>query len=94
MCAEGEEVEGHEEELVASTEDEQRELGNELVRCKGIDKGGAYGIVVIVPENTADFACYGFVGFRACDERAEKGDVMFKKAYQDVRRRTHLYMCI
>lgn len=33
---------------------------------------GAYGVVVVVPKDTADFARYGLVGFRARDERAEK----------------------
>ena len=39
----------------------------------GVRLERAYGVVVVIPENPADFARYGFVGFRTCDERAEKG---------------------
>jgi hypothetical protein len=59
---------------------------------------GAYGVVVVVPENTADFARYGLVGFRARDERAEKAPGNDEQAAQrdskERQRATHLYMCI
>ena len=39
----------------------------------GYELEEAYGVVVVVPENTANFTRYGFVRFRTCDERTEKG---------------------